>query len=254
MSLWPLERVLRALEDARVRHLVVGGQAAVIYGVSQFTQDADIWVEPTARNVAALRRALKTLRARPRFLPPLELRYLRRGHGVHFTVPHGHEIYYLDVMGKPPRTGSFAAAWRAATVVQWRGISLRVADIQRLVQTKKTNRDQDYVAIQRLAELVFRQAKTDLRLRTSAMEWLLKELRTPQLLKTAALRWKGGKALAARTGRPAAVLAAGNASASAIQAALDQEKARYQQANLAYWQPFLRELRELRRHKGTAGN
>lgn len=245
--LWPFERVLRALEEARVRFLIIGGQAAVIYGVSQFTQDADIWVEPTAGNVAALRRALKALHARPRFLPPLELRYLKRGHGIHFSVPHGDETYHLDVLGKPPRVGSFAAAWRAATLVTWRGLRLRVADIPRLVLTKKTNRDQDYVAIRRLAELVFHQVAANARLRASAAAWLLKELRTPKLLKTVALRWKSGKAIATRTRRPAALLAARNASDLAIQAALDEEKARCQQANLAYWRPFLKELRELRR-------
>jgi hypothetical protein len=243
--------VLRAFEEAGVRHLVVGGQAAVAYGVSQFTLDADLWVEPTARNLLRLRRALATLRARPRFLPPLELRHLKRGHGIHFTVPHGTEIFHLDLLGKPPRVGSFAEAWREATLVNWRGLKVRIVDVRRLVATKKTNRDQDYIAIQRLAELVFNQVRRDPQQRKSALDWLLRELRTPRLLKTITRSWRGAKAALQCSSRPAALLAASNASLAEIQASLDDEKAKYQQANLDYWRPLLHELRAIR--KATMG-
>jgi len=39
---WPLERLLRAFDEAGVKYLIIGGQAAVVYGASQFTQDADL--------------------------------------------------------------------------------------------------------------------------------------------------------------------------------------------------------------------
>jgi hypothetical protein len=96
----PFERVLRAFEEAGVKHLIMGGQAVVAYGASQFTQDADFWVEPTARNLVRLRNALASLHARQRFLPPLELQHLKRGHGIHFALPHGDETYYIDLLGK----------------------------------------------------------------------------------------------------------------------------------------------------------
>ena len=239
--------MLRAFEEAGVKHLVVGGQAAVAYGVSQFTLDADLWVDPTAHNLARVRRALASLQARLRFLPPLELRHVKRGHGVHFTVPHGNETFYLDLLGKPPRVGSFAAAWRDATCVSWRGLSVHIVDPRRLVDTKKTNRDQDYIAIQRLAELVFNQVRQDSEQRAAALDWLLRELRTPRYLKTVARKWEGAQTVLESITRPAALLAAGNASQPKIQAALDQEKAKYQQANLDYWKPLLQELREIRR-------
>lgn len=238
---------MRAFEEAGVKHLVVGGQAAVAYGVSQFTLDADLWVEPTARNLVRLRRALTALQARLRFLPPLQMRYLRRGHGIHFTVPHGSETFYLDLLGKPPRVGSFADAWRDAMRVEWRGLVLRVVDVRRLVETKKTNRDQDYIAIQRLVELVFNQARRNPGQQSAAVEWLLGELRTPRLLRTVARRWKSATEAMRGVSRPAALLAASGASLESIQAALDREKADYQRANVEYWKPLLRELRQIRR-------
>jgi hypothetical protein len=246
-SALPLERVLSAFEEAGVKHLILGGQAAIAYGVSQFTQDADLWIEPTVRNVARLRNALKSLRARPRFLPPLELRHLKRGHGIHFVLPYGNGSFYLDLLGKPPRVGSFADAWRDATVVNWRGLGIRILDVRRLVDTKKTNRDQDYIVIQRLSELVYHQVRRDPKQQSAAQVWLLNELRTPRLLKTVALRWPGAKTALRKTTRHAALLAAANATLAEIQKALDEEKSKYQQANLDYWKTLLRELRQIKR-------
>lgn len=244
---WPLERVLRAFEDAGVKHLIIGGQAAIAYGASQFTQDVDLWIDPTARNLTRLRRALSALRAQLRFLPPLELRYLKRGHGIHFTLPHGNELFYMDLLGRPPRVGSFADAWRDATLVNWRGLCLRIMDVRRLVDTKKTNREQDYLAIQRLAELVYRQSRRDPKQQKASLKWLLAELRTPRFLKAVSRRWPGAGAALRDMPRPAALLAAANANLTQIQAALDEEKLKFQKANLDYWKPLLKELRQIKR-------
>lgn len=248
----PLDRVLRAFEKARVKHLILDGQAAVAYGVSQFTQDADLWVEPTARNLVRLRNALESLHAQPRFLPPLELRHLKRGHGIHFVMPHGNEYFYIDLLGKPPRVDSFANAWRDATIVYWRGLCIRIIDVRRLVDTKKTNRDQDYFVIERLAELVYHQIRRDPRQQTAAVVWLLNELRTPRLLKTVALRWPRAKTALRKISRPAALLAAVNATLPEIQKAFDEEKSVYQQANLDYWKPLLKELRQIKQEMAVS--
>jgi hypothetical protein len=248
----PFERVLRAFEEAGVKHLIMGGQAVVAYGASQFTQDADLWVEPTARNLVRLRTALASLHARRRFLPPLELRHLKRGHGIHFALPHGDETYHIDLLGKPPRVSSFKDAWRDATRVNWRGLPIRIMDVRRLVDTKKTDREHDYLSIQRLAELVYRGARRDPKQRTAASEWLLAELRTPRFLREVARRWPGANAALRNISRPAALLAAANASPKEIQAALDEEKAKYQKANLDYWRPLLKELRQIRREMAAS--
>lgn len=216
------------------------------YGASQFTQDADLWVEPTSKNLGNLRIALAALHARPRFLPPLELRHLKRGHGIHFILPHGNELFYLDLLGKPPRVGSFAEAWLDATFLNWRGLRIAIIDLPRLVETKKTDRDQDYIAILRLAELVYRRACSSPKRRLAAINWLLAELRTPRCLKTVAQRWPEAKAALPNISRPAALLAARNAPLAVIQAAMDEEKSRYQQANRDYWKPLLKELRQIR--------
>jgi hypothetical protein len=145
-----------------------------------------------------------------------------------------------------------ADAWRDALVLNWAGLKIHILDARRLVDTKKTNREEDYIAIQRLAERVYHQARRDLKHRKNAMEWLLAELRTPLYLKTVARRWSGARAVLRKTSRPAALLAAENASNAEIQAALDEEKSKYQRANIDYWKPLIKELRQIKREMAVS--
>ena len=61
-----LTDIFRALEDAEVRYLVVGGVAVVLHGYPRFTADLDLVVELTASNASAAIAALQTLGYRPR--------------------------------------------------------------------------------------------------------------------------------------------------------------------------------------------
>lgn len=61
-----LTDIFRALDDAEVRYLVVGGVAVVLHGYPRFTADLDLVVELTASNALAAIAALQTLGYRPR--------------------------------------------------------------------------------------------------------------------------------------------------------------------------------------------
>ncbi len=72
----------------RVRALLMGGQACVFYGAAEFSRDTDFAILADAANLARLRRALRELRAELIAVPPLALKYLRRGHAIHFRCQH----------------------------------------------------------------------------------------------------------------------------------------------------------------------
>jgi len=61
-----LTNVFRALDDAEVRYLVVGGVAVVLHGYPRFTADLDLVLELTASNASAAIAGLQTLGYRPR--------------------------------------------------------------------------------------------------------------------------------------------------------------------------------------------
>ncbi len=45
--------LLRGLNAAGVRYLIVGGYAVMIYTEPSFTKDLDIWTDPTIENAQA---------------------------------------------------------------------------------------------------------------------------------------------------------------------------------------------------------
>jgi hypothetical protein len=53
--------VLRALGDEGVEYVLVGGAAVNMHGLVRATEDADLFVRPTAENVEALKRALRSV-------------------------------------------------------------------------------------------------------------------------------------------------------------------------------------------------
>lgn len=61
-----LVKVFRALNRDKVRYLVVGGVAGILYGNPRFTKDLDIWVDPAENNLQKLIHSFKILKFIPR--------------------------------------------------------------------------------------------------------------------------------------------------------------------------------------------
>jgi hypothetical protein len=59
----PIGKVLSTLKKHRVRALLMGGQACILYGAAEFSRDVDVAVLAGAENLARLRRGLGELRA-----------------------------------------------------------------------------------------------------------------------------------------------------------------------------------------------
>ena len=84
----PILKVLSTLSSHEVRHLLMGGQACVLYGAGEFSRDVDLvlFVEPD--NLKRLEKALTELKATRIAVPPFEATHLLRGHAVHFRCAH----------------------------------------------------------------------------------------------------------------------------------------------------------------------
>jgi hypothetical protein len=149
-----MKGLFRSFEEHGLEYLLIGGQAAVLYGAAHFTSDVDLWVAPTELNLQHLREALAAIDAKVHKLtPPLELPLVQRGHGFHFVIPTGDGNVYLDVMGVPPRSVAFVQALRRAEKMATLWGELPVCAIEDLVELKKTNRPGDYEVISRLARI-----------------------------------------------------------------------------------------------------
>jgi len=143
----------QSLSDRGVEYLLISGQATVLYGAATFSEDIDLWINPTSENRDRFSAALRNCRARfYKLTPRLTVENLSRGHGFHFVLP-GVKVseVFLDVMGSPPRVGSFAASLATARWMETEWGAIRTIGLQPLVELKKTQRLEDYPIISKLS-------------------------------------------------------------------------------------------------------
>ncbi len=225
----------------------MGGQACVFYGAAEFSRDTDFAILADAANLTRLRAALADLQAEPIAVPPFELKYLRRGHAVHFRCQHPEAFQMrVDVMSKMRGVDSFSKLWRRRTTITFpEGMTCDLLSLPDLVQAKKTQRDKDWPMIRRLVEAHY--FANNLKPRPAHIKFWLMELRTPELLlEIAQSHTLLAQGLAAK--RPLLQQAALGELAQ-LEAALAAEENGLRAQDKAYWLPLRQELERLRHSK-----
>jgi hypothetical protein len=240
----PIQKVLSSIEERRVRGLLMGGQACILYGAAEFSRDTDLAVLASSANLERLRQALEDLRAEVIAVPAFEVRYLRRGHAVHFRCHHPEAPgLRVDVMTRMRGVDAFPRLWaRRNSVDLPDGTRCQVMSLPDLVQAKKTQRDKDWPMLRRLVEADYFGRHE----RASAMRisFWLRELRTPELLLEVARRWP--QACARVEKRRPLLRWARRAQAERLALALATEERREREADARYWAPLKAELEALR--------
>lgn len=149
-----MRSLFRGFERFQVAYLLISGQAAILYGAATFSEDIDIWIRPTPENAGRLMQSLAACRARVyKLTPPITRRNLMAGHGFHFVIPTRGTPAYLDVMGRPPRVGSFSSAHRQARIMRTPWGRIPVVSIPDLIALKRTPRLSDYEVISSLVRI-----------------------------------------------------------------------------------------------------
>ena len=235
----------------RVRALLMGGQACVFYGAAEFSRDTDFAILADGANLARLEKALAELQADPIAVPPFDLKFLRRGHAIHFRCRHPEALRMrVDVMSRMRGVDAFAKLWKRRTTVELPdGTRCDLLSLPDLVQAKKTQRDKDWPMIRRLVEAHYFQNRK--RPRNAQIRFWLQEMRTPELLRELA---GFHPALCRRliSTRPLLVHAiAGDV--VELERALNEEESIERETDRQYWLPLRRELEELRRAKMRSG-
>jgi hypothetical protein len=246
----PILKVLSTFETNGVQHLLMGGQACVLYGAAEFSRDMDVALLASPENLDRLRAALVELQCEVIAVPPFEERYLERGHAVHFRCWHPDaERIRVDVMSRMRGVDGFGALWeRRTTMVVEGGIEAHLLSLPDLVAAKKTQRDKDWPMIRSLVEVNYEDFYHDPN--PHRIRFWLDELRSPELLVEVVARFPP-EAHEARE-RRTAVARALSGDLAAVQDALDDEMAREREADRAYWAPLRKELEELRRERSRS--
>jgi hypothetical protein len=176
------------------------------------------------------------------------------GHGFHFILPGGDagEIY-LDVMGSPPRAGSFAAALATSRQMETEWGVIRTIGIKPLVELKKTQRLEDYPIISKLALAWFDQP--ELAPAAADFHWALQNIFTLPELAMFFHEHPGAVEIATgpsgdETGEFGRQLLAGGEVAESVERRVGEifqaRIAELQLRDRQYWREIIRKLKELR--------
>jgi PHD/YefM family antitoxin component YafN of YafNO toxin-antitoxin module len=238
------------MQTHRVKCLLMGGQACVLYGAAEFSRDTDLVVLADAENLECLRNALDSLRAECIAVPAFGRRYLDMGLAVHFRCHHPDALNMrVDIMSRMRGMACFPDLWNRRTTLEIAGQTIDLLSLPDLVQAKKTQRDKDWPMLVRLVEANYfahRDHPTEPRI-----EFWLRELRTPQLLHEVAGRFPDA---CERVGTERELLHhVRRGDDAAVRAALREEEYQEKEADRRYWDPLREELKRLRRER-NAGN
>ena len=150
----PILKVLSIFKQYHVKCLLIGGQACIVYGAAEFSRDSDFIILCTRKNLEYLKKALNHLKAELIYVPPLEVKYLKRGHACHFRcLSKDVKDLRIDVISKLRGCDSFDKLWKRKNTVSLKnGSTIDIIGLRDLVQSKKTQRDKDWLMLRRLVE------------------------------------------------------------------------------------------------------
>jgi hypothetical protein len=196
-----------------------------------------------------LRAALTKLKARRIYVPPLDKKYLDRGHACHFRCyAEGVEGLRVDILAKLRGCDDFSSLWdRRFEVKIPSGPQINVISLRDLVISKKTQRDKDWFMLRRLVD-------NDIALHSSTssrhkIDWWLCECRNPSYLLDLCRKYRdlARQQLLNRSLLKAAI----RADQRKLTKLLEGEKQKEQERDKAYWTLLKKEL-ELLRHKTSS--
>ena len=153
--------IFAALNRARVRYLVVGGVAAVLYGVHRTTWDVDVSVQLTVANLKRLEHAFRRLgfeRRVPAPITGLADPQTRR----HWIVHKGMRVYSYIERAMPQRTvdvmveplSNFDELYRRRTIKRSGHVVIPLVPVETLLAMKRrAARPQDMLDVQDLRRL-----------------------------------------------------------------------------------------------------
>jgi hypothetical protein len=155
MSAFQPAPALRALHDAGVRFVLIGGLAGRQRGSTTVTNDLDICYDRAPDNLERLAAALTAMHARLRGVDEdvpfvLDARTLRNGDSFTFDTDFG----WLDVLATPSGTSGYADLVAAADPMDFGGFVVQVVALDDLIRMKRAAaRPKDRIEVEVLLAL-----------------------------------------------------------------------------------------------------
>jgi len=121
---------LKTLIENGVKFLIVGGQAAIYYGVRRGTGDLDLLIEPTSQNGEKILNAFHQLNLQVDEIKPKEFEQS-------LFLGLGFEPDAVDILTTTPGI-DFKSAFERAEEIQDVNIKVKIISIEDLIKTKES--------------------------------------------------------------------------------------------------------------------
>lgn len=121
--------LFRALNAARVKYLVIGGLAAIAYGIPRSTKDADIAVLPSEKTYTKLLKVFKALRLGTAYLTDPEKMMKSK-------ITIFDDYIRVDVLSEAPGL-DFQRCWENRNVLKIDGVRINFVSLDDLIHLKK---------------------------------------------------------------------------------------------------------------------
>lgn len=243
----PILKVLSVMHGCQVRFLLIGGQACIVYGGSEFSRDTDLLILPDCANLNRLNNALDELNAEPIAIPQLSLEYLQKGHAVHFRCKHPDALdMRVDILSVLRNAPAFETLWTRRTTMELSdGLFADIVSLPDLISIKKTQRDKDWSHIRRLVEAHYMENR-DGNKPENARFWLM-EARTPEILRSVSSL--NPEIRSELSDERFLLKLLPDCTDDELQTAITFEEQQSREADRNYWRPLLKELEELRHNR-----
>jgi predicted nucleotidyltransferase len=162
MKLADVEAILRALNDANVRYLIVGGLAVVAHGYVRYTADVDIVLELESENVLRGMNALSAIGYRP-LVPVDPEQFANEQMRKAWHEQKGMLVFQMLDLNRPDtrldlfvtEPFDFKEEFAAAKWEEVAGVPAPVLRVETLIAMKKqVERGQDLVDVEQLVKLI----------------------------------------------------------------------------------------------------
>lgn len=122
-------KLYRFLKKEAVRYIVIGGAAAIAYGVPRTTNDLDIFIDPAMENCKKFLKALKETGLGTAFLTSAE-----KISRTELTIIE--DVIRIDVMTRVKGL-DFEKSWNSKIVKEISGVPINFISLSSLIKSKK---------------------------------------------------------------------------------------------------------------------